>query len=527
MKKVFMGVKLRRLRDERGLTQAALAQALGISTSYLNQIEQNQRPLTVAVLLKIHRALGVDIQQFSEDEQARLIASLREALVDAPEPISLPELQEVATQMPALGRALLALHRRHQDALDKLEALALQLGDGRGGSHQDEAADDSAKTPTADASRAGRRPAQRIAAAAAGIAAPRTTPFEAVRDFFYAHQNHFDAIDRAAEALAEQARQEQSAQTSAHHASSPFATPAAANAQWLARRLAQAHGITVLPAPPGSGSKRRFDPAARTLLLDRRLDASQRSFQMATQWALIEHAPLLDALTEAAPLAHDEPARRLARIGLANYFAGAWLLPYQRFLAQAQALRYDIDLLADAFGVGFETVCHRLSTLQRPGAPGVPFFFVRVDRAGNISKRQSATHFHFSRTGGTCPLWKVYEAFEQPGRVLTQLASMPDGRIYLWIARTVTRRDLGASGAGGWGAPRTMFSIGLGCDVRHASQLVYSRGLDCKDPQAATPIGMGCKVCERQDCRQRAFPFLGSTLAVDEHHSHFSPYGAA
>ncbi|MFS2051142.1 helix-turn-helix domain-containing protein, partial [Variovorax sp. CT11-76] len=161
MKKTFMGVRLRSLRAERGLSQVALAQALELSPSYLNQLEQNQRPLTVAVLLKISRALGVDIQQFSEDEEARLVAGMREALADAAEPVALPELQEVAAQMPALGRALLALHRRNIEAMEQLETMALRLGDER-----------------------------------SGLAAPRAMPFEVVRDFFFAHQNHFDTLDR-------------------------------------------------------------------------------------------------------------------------------------------------------------------------------------------------------------------------------------------------------------------------------------------------------------------------------------------
>ncbi|KAF1048369.1 MAG: HTH-type transcriptional regulator PrpR [Xylophilus sp.] len=217
-------------------------------------------------------------------------------------------------------------------------------------------------------------------------------------------------------------------------------------------------------------------------------------------------------------LADDAASRALARIGLANYFAGALLLPYGAFLRAAEALRYDIDLLGQQFGVGFETVCHRLSTLQRPEAPGVPFFFVRVDRAGNISKRQSATHFHFSRTGGTCPLWNVYEAFGQPGRILRQLARMPDSHTYLWIARVVSHRT------GGYGALQQEFSIGLGCDIRHASRLVYAKGLDLRDPEAATPIGMGCKVCERERCLQRAFPYVGRPLEVDENQSRIAPY---
>nr|WP_269325010.1 short-chain fatty acyl-CoA regulator family protein [Chondromyces apiculatus] len=208
-------------------------------------------------------------------------------------------------------------------------------------------------------------------------------------------------------------------------------------------------------------------------------------------------------------------------MGLANYFAGALVMPYGQFLESAESLRYDIDLLRQRFGVGFEVTCHRLSTLQRIDARGVPFFFVRVDRAGNISKRQSATDFHFSRVGGTCPLWNVYEAFAQPGRILRQLAQMPDGRTYLWIARTVAR------GHGGYAAPTKTFAIALGCDARHAGRLVYSQGLDLDDPSAPTPIGAGCKVCERKGCPQRAFPPMGGKIVVDENERRLEPYSAA
>jgi predicted transcriptional regulator len=150
----------------------------------------------------------------------------------------------------------------------------------------------------------------------------------------------------------------------------------------------------------------------------------------------------------------------------------------------------------------------------------VPFFFIRVDRAGNISKRQSATDFHFSRVGGTCPLWNVYEAFANPGRILTQLARMPDERTYLWVARTVSH------GRGGYGAPTKTFAVALGCDISHAERIVYSQGLKI-DPSLATPIGMGCKVCERPDCPQRAFPPAGRALRIDETRSRFAPYATS
>ena len=200
---------------------------------------------------------------------------------------------------------------------------------------------------------------------------------------------------------------------------------------------------------------------------------------------------------------------------------GALLLPYGRFLAACEALRYDIDLLSEQFGVSFESVCHRLSTMQRADPRVIPFFFVRVDRAGNISKRQSATDFHFSRTGGTCPLWNVYEAFAQPGKVITQLSRMPDNRTTLWVARTVTHQR------GGYGSLRREFAVALGCDVRYASRLVYSKGIALDDPDAATPIGAGCKVCDREECAQRAFPALGGHLRINENVRQFAPYSGS
>jgi len=470
MRKAFMGVRLRRLREERGLTQAALADALQLSTTYVSQLEKNQRPLTVPVLLKINGVFGIDVQLFSEDEEARLIADLRDALSDAHigETIAVAELRELVANMPGIGRAFVALHRHCREAIERADTMAARLGD-----------DWSVATPAA---------------------------FEEVRDFFYARHNHVAELDQAAEHLFEAA-------------GLSIGNLGAGLTEHLARR----HSVRVLLDITGedrSGTQRLYDPVGKALHLSPHLRPGQLAFQMATQLAFLELGDVLDRLSREGSFSSDE-ARALARIGLANYFAGALILPYGLFLKAAEALRYDIERLGRQFGVGYETVCHRLSTLQRPEARGVPFFFVRVDRAGNISKRQSATDFHFSRVGGTCPLWNVYEAFAQPGRILTQLAQMPDGRTYLWIARTVSR------GHGGYGTPEKMFSIGLGCDLRHAGRLVYSKGLDLADPATATPIGAGCKICDRPACPQRAFPPTGRLPAIDERRSRFTPYAAA
>ena len=377
MRKTFMGVQLRRLREERGMTQVALARALGLSASYLNQIEQNQRPMTVPVLLKINAELGVDVQRFSDDEEARLVAGLCDVLADQPPSaapvgaggiagtatqVSMAEIRELAASMPAVARTLMGLHTRHRQALERIEALSERLGDERG---------------------------------TQGGAALPPMAYEEVRDYFFAHHNHMAELDDAAERCAAQWQLE----------------PRRAEAA-LVQRLAQAHSVRVVTSGPDApvlagGAQRLYDPAVGVLYLASLLEPGQRNFQLATQLAFLAMEPVLQRLAQDARLSSPQ-ARQLARIGLANYFAGALLMPYTAFLQAAEAERYDIERLGQRFGVGFEAVCHRLSMLQRPQARGVPFIFIRVDRAGNISKRQSATHFHFSRVGGTCPLWNVY-----------------------------------------------------------------------------------------------------------------------
>ena len=480
MRKTFLGVKLKTLREQRGLTQAALAQLLDLSPSYLNQLENNQRPLSVPVLLRLQSSLGVDLQVFSDDDEARLTAQLQTVMAEAAGDTVVPqaELRSLAQQMPALAQVILRMHRRGRDAEDRLASLATALGD------------------------------------RAGELAPSTRQsHEEVRDFFYERHNHIAALDERAEELGESLRASRDAPDDARDL-----------AGRLEAFLLRTHGVaTSTLAQEGPHSEavtlRRFDAHNKVLYVGDAAEPGQRAFQLATQLATLEAGALIDELADSGSFSSPE-SRSLARIGLASYFAGALVLPYRRFLGAAEQLLYDIDLLAQRFGVSFETVCHRLSTLQRPDARGIPFFFVRVDRAGNISKRQSATDFHFSHTGGTCPLWNVYEAFAQPARVLTQVARMPDGRTYLWIARCVSRIT------GGYGSPERTFAIGLGCDVRHASRLVYAKGLALTDAEAATPIGAGCRICDRKGCPQRAFPALGKRLQIDENERPREPYAS-
>jgi XRE family transcriptional regulator, fatty acid utilization regulator len=462
------GVRLRGLRETRAMTQVDLARALEISPSYLNQIEHGSRPLTVPVLLRLTEVLGVDPGFFAEHRPQRLVAELHEAFTEISRagtaPVPVGEIERLAADLPAAADAVLELFRRYRHA-DELLATETRA-----------ATDD-------DAGRA-------------------LQPHEEVRDFFYRRRNHIAELDDAAELLA-----------------GGIGIRPGEVRRVLADRLHHHHGVTItgLDDVTADGALHRYDPVERVLRLSPHLRPGQQAFRMATQLAYLEQEALIDAL--AATGEHDDPTTHtLTRIGLAHYYAAALVLPYGDVHRTAEAFRYDLERLADHYGVGFETVAHRLSTLQRPSAPGVPFSFVRVDRAGNMSKRQSATGFHFSRGGGTCPLWNVYQAFSSPGTVHVQVAAMPDGARYLWVARTVTR------GRGQWGAPGKTFAIALGCEIRHAHRLVYATGLDLDDPAAATPIGAGCRVCARHGCAQRAFPPIGEQLAITEDRSTFVPY---
>jgi predicted transcriptional regulator/transcriptional regulator with XRE-family HTH domain len=457
MAKIFSGARLRRLREERGMSQTDLARHLGISPSYLNQIEHDVRPLTAQVLIRVTELFGVDPAVFAPHDTPQLVAALREALAGTG---SIADLTELATRLPELAESVIGLHRRYREVADRLTELVGardQLG---------------------------------------------RTPHDQVTEFFYRRQNYVPQLDEAAEALAGRMKLRRGEVRTALR-------------DWLADR----HAVRVVhdDAESLGGELHRYRPHNRALHLSTSLRAGQKAMRMAAQLALLEYADVIDEVVEEEHF-DDLQTQILTRVGLANYFAAALILPYEQFLTAAEERRYDIDLLTEHFAMGWETVCHRLSTLQRPRARGVPFSFVRVDRAGNMSKRQSATGFPFSRTGGTCPLWNVYEAFSSPGRAVTQIAAMPDGQRYLWIARTVTRHH------GGYNQPGKVYAIGLGCEIKHAARLIYSTGVDLHDVEAATPIGPGCKTCERANCPQRAAAPISRRLDLDENRSTFIPY---
>ena len=326
-----------------------------------------------------------------------------------------------------------------------------------------------------------------------------STPWEEVRDFFHYCDNYIDAVDRAAER---------------------FACPAGQRTdlwQSAVKTLAdKGIRVTLMELPANSVFRRKDNE----LQVNAAAEAPTRLFQLLHLVAQERQSDLLDATLDLARFRSDT-ARQIARLGLANYFAGAAMMPYRPFLAAAQAERHDLERLAHLFDASLEQVAHRLSTMQRPGAKGVPFFFVRVDQAGTITKRHSATRLQFARFGGACPLWNVHQAFEQPGRFLRQLAETPDGMRYLLLSRDVSKH------AGVFNAPVRRFAIGLGCEVAHAEGLVYADGLDLTKPRAFEPIGISCRICPRPDCHQRSVPPIDRPLRVPPDRNGPLPYEIA
>ncbi|PRQ12192.1 Cro/Cl family transcriptional regulator [Corynebacterium sp. 13CS0277] len=475
MGKTYVGSRLRQLRRERDLSQAQLATTLGLSASYVNQIEHDVRPLTVPVLLRITEAFGVDATFFSRDDDSRLLAEVQDVVHDkeiCPTTVELQELSELVYKHPQLARVMVDMHRRYRNARDSLSL-----------------ATDSRHSPTPQAPHT---PSQTL-----------SMPHEEVRDFFYARQNYLDTLDRQAEATAGEM----------HLAPGDIRR----TEDLIARRLSDRHGVTLKYTTGIDDTLHRYNPENKHLTLATRLSPGQRAFRMAAELAYLEAGDTIGNIVDDAGFTSSD-SHTLALRGVASYYAAALMLPYTQFHTESEGSRYDIEYLTQLFGVGYETIAHRLSTLQRTGLRGIPFTFVRVDRAGNMSKRQSATGFHFTHSGGTCPLWNVYETFTNPGTIMRQLAQMPDGRSYLWVSRTVRHHR------SRFGQPGKLFSIGLGCEARHAHRTVYADGLDLTDFTGATPIGAGCRVCTRAHCAQRAFPPINGTINVDAHSSTIAPY---
>lgn len=462
--KLFIGPKIRDLRERRPWTLQVCARQLGLSVSYLSQIETNQRPLSARAMMAVMEVFGVDASELQGTDEQRLTADLREACAAGAggEQVPLSEIKQIAMRAPRFAREYLDLHRAYRQADDRLKLAdeAVALGE--------------------------------------SATSSSLLPYEEVRDFFHYKDNYIHALDIEAEALADRV----------------LIPGGVALESGLQAMLASELKVTVVRASHDT-LMRAYNPARRTLLLNAAQPAETRAFQMAFHLVSEVLGPTIEMILNGAGLRSPQ-ATDVCRVGLANYAAGALVMPYRRFLHEARRLRHDVEQLSLLFGVSVEQVCHRLSTLQRPGERGVPLYFLRMDRAGNITKRHSATRFHFARFGGTCPLWNVHEAFSAPDRFLVQVAEMPDGARYLSVARSILKPS------GSFTLPSRRYVLGFGCEMEHAKALVYSDAVEAR--AMPTPIGVSCRICERLNCAQRAFPPMDRQIQVSRAERHVVPF---
>lgn len=462
--KLFIGLKVRELRVASQQTQSQFAKRIGISTSYLNQIENNQRPVSAAVLLQLADKFKLDIGELSLGETDRLLSALTEALAD---PLfesfspSLQELKLISQNAPALAHSLVLAHQAYRLKSEQLASLDHDLEN------------------------------------APGL---RATPYEEVRDFFHFVDNYVHTLDVQAESLADELYGTSSDRKSA-----------------LINHLQDRFGVSVRFEGTSDSPIRQFDRERKTLILNQLSAKPTQLFQLAHQISQLYAAHEIATIVQRANFSTEE-AQDICRIGLHNYFAGALVMPYSSFLAAAQSLRHDIELLALRFDSSLEQVCHRLSTLQRPGNKGIPIFFARIDRAGNITKRHSATKLQFARFGAACPLWNAHRAFEVPQGIIRQLAETPDGARYLCMATQTFK------GTGGFTATRTGYVLAFGCEVSYADQFVYADDLTIGERSQFDPIGISCRLCERMNCTSRAIPPIRGRLQVNHDVREAIPY---
>lgn len=454
---LYLGPRLKRLRRELGLTQAVMADDLAISPSYIALLERNQRPLTADLLLRLAKAYKLDVSELAADERDDYARRLSDVLKDPIfAEIDLPALEvaDVATSYPGVTEAMLRLHTAYMREQQALAGL-------RGG------------------------------------ASTEADPLAEARRFVAQRRNYFPALDSKAEALAEEIEKLGGLQEGG-----------------LAEYLrSQGLRVRLMPADIMMDALRRYDRHAEQLLIDETLGPQARRWQMALHIAYTALRSEIAAMVRGASFS-SETAAQLVRRALAAYGAAALIMPYDRFARAVEARAYDIEALSGQFGASFEQVAHRLTTLNRPGQERVPFFFIRVDAAGNVSKRLDGAGFPFAAHGGGCPLWTLHDCFRRPGEVLTQWLELPNGERFFSVARSVT------SGGGGHGKPAVLRAIALGCTAEHAPKLIYARG----DQPAATPIGVTCRLCNRATCTARAEPPLGREILPDDYRKTPEPF---
>ena len=457
-RKLMIGARVKRLRTMLDLSQTEFAKRLEVSTTYVNLIERNQRPVSAAVLLKLAKEFDINVADLAKDTDAALVNELYNALRDpvfGKFGVSKNEIEDLVGASPNVIKAFLRLHERYRELALNTYSDANPLAD----REKVELLEESAK------------------------------PIEIVRQFLHEQKNYFPELDELASELHDLLIANGKTIDVAIH-----------------ERLEKKHKLKIrtLPSSVMPSSFRYFDRHRSGIDISELLHPTGRRFQLAFQLVFIEFRKQIEDVVSKAGI-NDESAKGLALAAVANYSAAALVMPYKQFLSACEETRYDVDLLSHRFSTSFEQTAHRLTTLQKPDARGIPFFFIRIDVAGNVSKRFSAGRFHFSKFGGACPKWNIHRSFERPGEILTQLIQMPDETSYVSISKAISRS------LGHFGRTPAKMAIGLGCDISYAENLVYFDGVDLT-AQKPVPIGVNCYLCDRQNCETRAHAPLNRKL---------------
>ena len=464
-----IGPKIKSFRRQLGIQANKLAEQLGISASYLNLIESGKRKIDGDLLLKVCEELKIELTDLTNKSDLNLANNLSELLGDELfEDLDIlgPEVQDLVNTNPKIARALIKLgdnyKQKGQEIVSKVENISGKIIDGR-------------KT---------------------------SFPGEVVSDFLQENKNYFSKLEKFADDIFNRIQINNRATYMA-----------------LCDFLKTEYGVKVKDVLPEDGKpfSKIYYKSQKELHLSDYVALETKKLYAAAQIAQEGAMVVIENYLSEFKFPSEE-SKKLTKVALLNYCGAAILMPYKLFHQECMKQKYDLELLQNTFACTFEQIAHRVTCLQDPKLPGIPFHFLRVDVAGNISKRFSLSGIEIPRYGGACPRWNVYSAFSRPGVIQAAVSKMSNGEKYVCIARTVEK------GVGRYGKKKSILSIGLGCQAKYAKDFVYTENLDLNDKKTEIPIGVSCRTCDRLDCSQRAFPPLHKKFDVDINNRGVSVY---
>jgi predicted transcriptional regulator/transcriptional regulator with XRE-family HTH domain len=455
-----IGPKIKAFRRQLGLQANKLAEDLSISPSYLNLIEAGKRKIDGDLLLKICERLNIDLSHLNAKSDINLENTISEILDDKLfEDLDIlgPEVKDLVSTNPKIGKAIVRLgdilKKKDHELINKIEKISGKIVDNRKNSF----------------------------------------PGEVISDFLQEQKNYFPKLEEFANKVFDKVQKNNRTRYIA-----------------LCDYLKSEYSIIVKDIIPEDNKpfSKIYDKQKKELLLSDYSSLETKKLHAAAQIAQMGAMGEIEFYLSKFAFPTLE-SKNLTKVALLNYCGAAILMPYKPFHTECKKLKYDLELLQNTFATSFEQVAHRVTCLQDPKLPGIPFHMLRVDMAGNISKRFSLSGIEIPRYGGACPRWNVYSAFTRPGAMQVAVSKMTNGEKYVCIARTVEK------GVGRFGKTKSILSIGLGCEAKYAKDFVYTQNIDVNNKSSEIPIGVSCRTCDRLDCSQRAFPPLHKKFDVD------------